>query len=64
MDSATRFLSSSFFHESVSPKPLTIPVGPFLEFFRKFEEIFAAQGAPPVLLTPAANGQNLQSEKF
>jgi hypothetical protein len=25
---------------------------------------FAAQGAPPVLLTPVANGKNLQSEKF
>jgi hypothetical protein len=37
-------------------------------FFRKFAEIFeaifAALGAPPVLLTPAANGKNLQPEKF
>jgi hypothetical protein len=35
-----------------------------LEFFRKFAEIFAAQGAPPVSLKPVANGKNLQSEKF
>jgi hypothetical protein len=27
-------------------------------------KILAAQGAPPVSLTPAANGKNLQSEKF
>jgi hypothetical protein len=32
-----------------------------LEFFRKFAELFAAQGA---LLTPVANGKNLQTEKF
>ncbi len=35
-----------------------------LEFFRKFADIFAAQGAPPVSLTPVANGNNLQSENF
>ena len=45
-----------FFYESVSPKPLRI---------QKFAEIFAAQGASPVLLTPVTNGKNLQkSEKF
>jgi hypothetical protein len=27
-------------------------------------EIFAAQGLPPVLLTPVANGKNLQLENF
>ena len=40
------------FHESVSPKPLSIPLGPFRIFFG---EIFAAQGWPPVSTTPAAN---------
>jgi hypothetical protein len=30
------------------------------DFFLKFAEIFAAQGAPPVSLTPVANGKNLQ----
>ncbi len=31
-DSVTRFSSSGFFHESVSPKPLRIPLGPFQIF--------------------------------
>ncbi len=52
-----------FFHESVSPQPLSIPLGP-LQIFHNFSEIFAAQGAtpvssgggsPPVSTTPAAN---------
>jgi hypothetical protein len=30
-------------------------------FFWKFAEIFATLGAPPVSLTPVANGKNLQS---
>jgi hypothetical protein len=34
------------------------------EFFRKFAETFAAQGLPPVSLTPVANGKNLQSDKI
>jgi hypothetical protein len=29
-----------------SPKPLSIPLGPF-RIFQKFTEIFTAQGAPP-----------------
>jgi hypothetical protein len=41
------------FHESVSPKPLIIPLGPF-RIFRKFAEIFAAQGLPPVSWTRVA----------
>jgi hypothetical protein len=53
-------LTSGFFHESVSPKPPSIPVGLF-QVFSKSADIFAAQGAPPVLW---ANGKNLQSEKF
>ncbi len=32
-----------FLHESVSPKPLSIPLGLF-RIFRKFAEIYAAQG--------------------
>jgi hypothetical protein len=50
-----RFLTSGFLHGLVSPKPLITPLGPFKIFFRKFTEIFAAQGAPPVSLTPVAN---------
>ncbi len=34
-----------FFHESSSPKPLKITLGSF-QFFGKFAEIFASQGAP------------------
>ncbi len=30
----------------------------------RWDTVFAAQGAPPVSLTPVANGKNLQSEKF
>ncbi len=33
-------------------------------FFRKFAEMFAAQGLPLVSTTPVANGKNLQAEKF
>jgi hypothetical protein len=42
-----------FFQESISHKPLSIPLGPF-QIFRKFMEIFAAQGTPPVSLKPVA----------
>ncbi len=62
-DSVTRFSTSSFFHESVSPKPLSIPIGSF-EFFRKFAEILAAQCAPPVTLTPVANGKTFNHKSF
>ncbi len=48
------FLLLVFCHESVSPKPLNIPLGPF-QIFWKFAEIFAAQGWPPVSTTPVAN---------
>ncbi len=34
------------------------------KFFRKFAEIFAAQGAPPVSSTPVANGQKFSIRKF
>ncbi len=66
-DSATRFLTSSFLHGSVSPKPLIIPFGPFQIFsiqFYQFAGIFAAQGAPLVSSTQMANGKHFQSEKF
>ncbi len=46
-DSVTRFSTSGFLHESVSPSPWVSHYCRF-EFFRKFAEIFAAQGAPPV----------------
>jgi hypothetical protein len=43
-----------FFHGSVSPKPLSIPLEPF-QIFRQFAEILISQGAPPVSTTPVAN---------
>jgi hypothetical protein len=46
-----------FLHESVSPKPLSIQIGPFQIVSKIRGEIFAAQGAPPVSLTPVANGK-------
>jgi hypothetical protein len=46
-NSVTIFFASGFFHESVSPQPQRISLGPF-RIFREFAEIFASQGAPPV----------------
>jgi hypothetical protein len=46
-----------FFHESVSPKPLIIQLGPFRIFFKIRGDIHSS-------MTPVANGKNLQSEKF
>ncbi len=47
------------------PQAPEYPNRAVLNFF-EISEIFAAQGVPvpPVSLTPAANGKNLQSEKF
>jgi hypothetical protein len=33
-------------------------------FFRKFAEIFTAQGAPPVSTTPVANGKIFKQKNF
>jgi hypothetical protein len=38
----SRDFRPGFFHESVSPKPLSIPLGPF-RIFSKIAKIFAAQ---------------------
>jgi hypothetical protein len=35
-----------------------------LNFFENSRRYFAAQDAPPVLLTPVANGKNVKSEIF
>jgi hypothetical protein len=42
-----RFPTTGFFHKSVSPRPLSTPLGLF-QIFRKLAVVFAAQGAPPV----------------
>jgi hypothetical protein len=39
-----------FFMNKVSPNLLSITLGPFRIIFRKFAEIFAAQGAPLKIL--------------
>jgi hypothetical protein len=47
-----------FFHESVSPKPLSILLVPFRIFSKiRGDTVCAAQGAPPESLTPVANGK-------
>ncbi len=52
-----------FFMNQFPPSIRVYQYGLF-DFFRKFTEIFAAQGAPPVSTTPVANGKNLQAENF
>jgi hypothetical protein len=49
-----------FFMNQFPPSPWVYHKGRF-KFFRKFAEIFAAQGAPHVSLTPVANGKNPQT---
>jgi hypothetical protein len=48
------FLLQVFFMNQFPPYPRVFHLDRF-EFFRKFAEIFASQGAPPVSATPAAN---------
>ena len=43
-----------FFMNQILPSPRVLRLDSF-EFFRKFAEIFASQGAPPVSVTPVAN---------
>ncbi len=51
-----------FFMNQFPPSPWVYHKGCF-EFFLKFAEIFASQGAPPVLLTPLANGKIFNQKK-
>ncbi len=48
------FLRLVFFMNQFRPHPRVFRLDRF-EFFRKFAEIFASQGAPPVSTTPVAN---------
>jgi hypothetical protein len=48
------FLLLVFFMHQFPPSPRVFRLDHF-EFFRKFAEIFASQGAPPVSTTPLAN---------
>ncbi len=47
------FLLLVFFMNQFPPSPRVFHLDRF-EFFRKFAEIFASQGAPPVSMTPVA----------
>jgi hypothetical protein len=51
-ESDTRFSTSGFFHESVSPGPMSTPLGR-LEVFQKFAKIFLNEYLSPVSTTPA-----------
>ncbi len=53
-ESDTRFSISVFFHESVSPGPLSNPLGSF-RLFRKFAAIIANECLSAVSTTPAIN---------
>ncbi len=57
-ETVPRDFQLQFFHELVSPKPLSITLGPF-RFFGKFTEILPAQSVPPVSTTPVANWKTL-----
>jgi hypothetical protein len=48
------FLLLVFFMNQFPPSPRVFHLDRF-KFFRKFAEIFASQGAPPVSTTPVAN---------
>jgi hypothetical protein len=48
------FLLLVFFINQFPPSPREFHLNCF-EFFQKFAEIFASQGAPPVSTTPVAN---------
>jgi hypothetical protein len=50
-------------HGSVSPKAPDYTIRAILNLFENLQ-IFAAQGAPLVSLTPVANGKNLLSERL
>jgi hypothetical protein len=52
-DSATRFSTSGFFHKSVSPKPLSLPLGSFQIFSKILGDI-----------TSSRQIEKIQSEKF
>jgi hypothetical protein len=47
-----KFLTSVFVHESISPGPLNVPLGPF-RILMQFAEIFAILCLSPVSMTPA-----------
>jgi hypothetical protein len=57
------FLLLVLFMNQFPPSPRVFHYDRF-EFFRKFAKIFAAQGLPPVSLTPVANGKKSSIRKI
>jgi hypothetical protein len=56
-------LTSGFFHESVSPKALSIPLGPF-QIFSKIAEIFAVQSAPTSVVDTCGKWKKIFNQKY
>jgi hypothetical protein len=63
-DSATRFSTSGLFHESVSPKPLRIPLGPFKFFPKIHGDIHTDQDDTTGVIVTSGKWKNSQSEGF
>ena len=64
--SVTRFSTSGFFHESVSPKPLSIPLGPFQIFSKIRGDISSSRLTTGISATGGkiATGINNTGGKF
>jgi hypothetical protein len=54
-DYITRFLTSGFFHESVTPRPLSIPMRSFRFFKENSRRYSQLNVISPVSTTPAIN---------
>jgi hypothetical protein len=61
--SVMRFFASGFFHQSVSPQPQSIPIGPFRIFSKIRGDICISRLTTGVVDT-GGKWKNLQSEKF
>jgi hypothetical protein len=58
-----RFSTSGFFHNSVSPGPLSIPIGSF-QIFLKIRGVFANECLSAVSTTPAKKEKNFEIKFF
>jgi hypothetical protein len=59
-----RFLTSGFFQEPVFFQAPEYPIKAIFKFIRKITEIFAAQGSPPVSLTPVEMEKIFNQKSF
>ncbi len=55
MDIVTRFFASGFFHESVSPQPQSIPLGPFKIFAKIHGDMRKPRSTTPVANLPTVS---------